>query len=187
MRPLTIIIAFFYTQFAIGQNTISEIKDLKIRERVVQVKSQTDSFLVTKVGIKAYRKMTSDYGVTFIDGEFFMNYLFLNKYYSITPTDINNLVQYYLLNDTSINLRDTIGVYYYDDVEKEIRFSTIINFLKAKAIKEIYEKNLSNKINNIIHTENLKKPFLKIAVDQNSLSYLILLKDQDMSHNYWIH
>jgi hypothetical protein len=185
MKTLLILLLLFFSNTLFGQNSINEIKDLSVRNRVANIRNSTDSFLAVKVGLSLKEKFAPDFGVTFIVGEFAVNYLLLNRQ-KIDSSEINNLIQYYYLSDTKIHLKDTVGIYYDDSEMPKIRFAKPIDSLSCIAVKKIYSLNIKRKIEKVIKEKKLTSPFLKISIDEHTLKYFIILKDKVLSHNFYI-
>ena len=132
-----------------------------------------------------FKKFKAEFGVTYFLGEPAANYLFLNKTKE-DPKNIDQLNQYYDLEDSSINLSTSVGVYYYETDELEIRFSSVSDSLTLRAINRIYSKEGRAKIKNLIREKRLKNPFVIINVDKKLKSFFVLLKDKNHPHNYLI-
>lgn len=111
MRLLLLNILFLSNFYTYGQTNISEIEDKKIQERVLLIKSRTDS-LIRKLTSKAvFKKLVPDFRVTYRVGKFYHNYVFLNKDKFDTEY-IYDLTQNYIINDTTLGFSDTIRICY---------------------------------------------------------------------------
>lgn len=192
MKLLHLFILTFISLFSYGQTSISEIADKKIQQRVLLIKSRTDSFLNKATSKVVFKRLVPDFGVTYQVGEFYQNYLFLNRYQT-DPNNIYDLTQYYTVNDTPIGVSDTIGIYYLDfqnqfapETNKlEIRYKSN-DFLKVKALNYLYQTHTQQKLKQLIRTKKLKAPFIKISVDSKSNTYFVFLKDKYKPHNYML-
>ena len=181
----------FMSLYSNGQTSISEIADKKIQERVLLIKSRTDSFLNKATSKVVFRKFVPDFGVTYQIGEFYQNYLFLNKYEK-DGENIYDLTQYYSVNDRTLGVSDTIGIYYLDfqnqfasETNKlVVTFKSTEDYLKVKALNYLYQKTTLKKLKLFITTHKLKAPFVKISVDRKSNTYFVFLKDKNKPHNY---
>jgi hypothetical protein len=111
MKTLLLNILTFLSLFSNGQTSISEIADKKVQQRVLLIKSRTDSVLNKVTNRAVFKKFVADFGVTYQVGEFYQNYLFLNRY-ETDPENIYDLTQYYTINDSVLGVSDTIGIYY---------------------------------------------------------------------------
>ena len=191
MKLLLPFILTFISLFSYGQTSISEIADKKILQRVLLIKSRTDSFLNKATSKVVFKRLVPDFGVTYQVGEFYQNYLFLNRY-ETDPNNIYDLTQYYSVNDTTIGVLDTVGIYYLDfqnqfapETNKlEIRYKSNNDYLKVKALNYLYQTHTQQKLKQLIVTKKLKASFIKISVDGKSNTYFVFLKDKYKPHNY---
>ena len=191
MKLLHLFILTFISLFSYGQTSISEIADKKILQRVLLIKSRTDSFLNKATSKVVFKRLVPDFGVTYQVGELYQNYLFLNQY-ETDPNNIYDLTQYYSINDKTIGVSDTIGIYYLDfqnqfapETNKlEIRYKSNVDYLKVKALNYLYQTQTQQKLKQLIATKKLTASFIKISVDSKSNTYFIFLKDKYKPHNY---
>lgn len=191
MKTLLLTILTFLSLFSNGQTSISEIADKKIQQRVILIKSRTDSVLSKVTNKAVFKKFFADFGVTYQVGEFYQNYLFLNRY-ETDPENIYDLSQYYTINDTLLGVSDTIGIYYFEiknqfasETSKlEVRLKSNDDYLKIKALNYLYLATTQLKLKQLIVNKKLKEPFIKLSVDGKSNTYFVLLKDKKVSHNF---
>jgi hypothetical protein len=191
MKLLLLNILTLVSLVSYGQTSISEIADKKIQQRVLLVKSRTDSFLNKATSKVVFKRLVPDFGVTYQVGEFYQNYLFLNKY-ETDPDNIYDLSQYYTINDTTLGVSDTIGIYYLEiknqfaseTYKLEVRFKSNDDYLKVKALNYLYQAATQQKLKQLIANKKLKVPFIKISVDGKSNTYFVFLKDKNMPHNF---
>lgn len=159
--------------------------------RVLLIKHRTDSFLLKTVNRNVFGKLNANFGVTYQIGKFGRNYQFLNKEEQ-DPENIYALSQYYSINDRSIGLSDTIGVYYLELKNKfapetnslEVRFTSNDDYLKVKALNYLYNATTQERYKKLIKLKKLKDPIIIISVDGKSNTYFVLVKDKNRIHNY---
>ena len=115
MRKLLYVMKYFLLQilllfflYSYGQTDYGEIRDKNIQQRVLLIKSRTDSILKKVVNKAVFKRLVPDFGVTYQVGEFYENYLFLNQRED-DPESIYDLTQYYSIHDKTIGLADTIA------------------------------------------------------------------------------
>ena len=191
MKLILLIILTLNNLASRGQTTISEIADKNIQERVKLLKARTDSFLNTATSKTVFNRLVADFRVTFQVGEFYQNYLFLNRF-ETDPDDIYDLTQYYSINDTILGLSDTIGIYHLEiknhfssqNYKLEVRFKSNEDYLKVKALNHLYLTTIQQKLKQSIETKRLKEPFIKISVDGKTNTYFVFLKDRNLRHNF---
>ena len=191
MKTLLLNILTFLSLLSNGQTSISEIADKKIQQRVLLIKSRTDSVLNKVTNKVVFKKFVADFGVTYQVGEFYQNYQFLNRY-ETDPENIYDLNQYYTFNDPVLGVSDTIGIYYLEiknqfaseNYKLEVRLKSNVDYLKVKALNYLYLSTTQQKLKQLIANKKLKKPFIKISVDGKSNTYFVFLKDKKVSHNF---
>ena len=191
MKYFLLLILSFLSLFSDGQTNYSEIADSNIRQRVLLIRSRTDSFIKRMADKSVFKRLTGDFGVTYLLGEFYRNYLFLNKD-ERDANNIHNLTQYYSINDETLGLSDTIGIYYWElPIEYatetnriEVRFKSNDDFLKVKTLNYLYRVATQEKLTQLIKSKKLKAPTIKIAVDSKNNTYIAMVKDNDKPHNY---
>lgn len=191
MRLSILYILTLASLLSFGQTNISEIADKKIQQRVLLIKYRTDSFLNKVTNKAVFKRLVPDFGVTYQVGEFYQNYLFLNKY-ETDPENIYDLNQYYTINDTTLDVSDTIGIYYSEiknqfaskTYKLDVRFKSNDDYLKVKALNYLYQATTQQKLKQLISNKKLKAPFIKISVDGKSNTYFVFLKDKNMPHNF---
>ena len=191
MRLLFLIILFLGNFCTYGQTNISEIKDKKIQERVLLIKSRTDSLIQKLTSKKVFKKLFPDFRVTYRVGKFYHNYVFLNEH-KFDPEDIYDLTQNYIINDTALGFSDTIRICYLELRYKfapeintlEVRFESNDDYLKVKALNHLYQPKTQQKFALLVSTKKLKAPYIHISVEGNSNTYFVFLKDKNLTHNY---
>lgn len=191
MKTLLLNILTFLSLFSNGQTSISEIADRKIQQRVLLIKSRTDSVLNKVTNKSVFKKFVAYFGVTYQVGEFYQNYLFLNRY-ETDPENIYDLNQYYTINDPILGVSDTIGIYYLEiknqfaseTYKLEVRLKSNDDYLKVKALNYLYLATTQQKLKQLIANKKLKEPVIKISVDRKSNTYFVFLKDKKVSHNF---
>lgn len=191
MKAAFLLILTLFSLFSYGQTNYSEIANKNIRQRVLLIKSRTDSFIQKATRKSVFKRLTPDFGVTYQVGEMYQNYLFLNKY-ERDPDNIYDLTQYYSIGDKTLGVSDTIGVYYLElsnrfapeTYKLEVRFKSNEDYLKVKALNYLYEAATQEKLKKLIKEKQLKAPFIKIAVDGRSNTCFVLVKDKDKPHSF---
>jgi hypothetical protein len=177
--------------FSFGQTDYKEIADKNIQQRILLIKSRTDSFIQKVTNKAVYKRLVLDFGVTYQVGEMYQNYLFLNQY-ERDADNIYNLTQYYSINDKTVGLSDTIGIYYLElrnqfapeTYKLEVRYKSNDDYLKVKALNYLYLATTQQKLKQLIANKKLKEPFIKVSVDGKSNTYFVFLKDKKVSHNF---
>ncbi len=191
MKLLLLNILFLSNFYTYGQTNIREIEDKKVQERVIIIKSRTDSLIRKVTSKEVFKKLVSNFRVTFRVGKFYHNYVFLNKD-KLDPEDIYDLTQNYIIIDTTLGFSDTIRICYLELRYKfapeintlEVRFESNDDYLKVKALNHLYQPKTQQKFAQLISTKKLKAPYINISVDGNSNTYFVFLKDKNLPHNY---
>ena len=174
--------------FSSGQTSINEITDKNIQHRVLLIRFRTDSLLKKTSNKNVFKLFTADFKVTYQQGEFYRNYLFLNMD-ERDPNNIYDLTQYYYFSDTALHLNDTIGVYYLElmhwpeTYSLEVRFKSNDDYLKVQALNHLYQPATQEKLRQLIKSRKITEPYIKIAVNGKSKTYFVFLKDKDKPHN----
>ncbi len=85
MKILLLNMLFFMCCCSYGQQSMDEILDKSIQQRVLLIRSRTDSLLKKIADQKVFPKFVADFSVTYQRGEFYNNYIFLNETKQILP------------------------------------------------------------------------------------------------------
>lgn len=191
MKLLLLIVVIFSHLLSNGQSSIAEISDKKIQQRVQLIRHRTDSFLTKFADGIVARRLTADFEVTYEVGEFYNNYVFLNKE-EHDPNNIYELTQYYTVEDSSLKVDVRIGVYYLElnnqfapeTYRLEVGFASNDDYLRIKALNYLYKPATQKKLKQVIKEKKLGAPFVKIDVDGNRNTYFVFVKDKYKPHNY---
>jgi hypothetical protein len=191
MKTVLLLLLISFNLYSTGQTDYSEIANKDIQRRVLLIKSRTDSFVRKMTNNNVFRRLVPHYGVTYLDGEFGKSYLFLNQYKTL-PEDIYNLTQFYSINDKTLGVSDTIGIYYLEISNQfapetyslELGFRSNDDYLKVKALNYLYLPATQKKLKDIISAQQLKAPSIKITVDGKSNTYFVLIKGENKPHNF---
>jgi hypothetical protein len=183
MKAILSIILISFCLSSLAQQSISEILDKNIQQRVLLIRSRTDSLLKKLTNQKVFSKFAPNFGVTYLIGKFYNNYKFLNER-KPDPEDIYELTQYYYIHDAELGISDTVGVYYSEFKYQfapeanslEVRFESNSDFLKLKALNYLYKPSTQQKLRKLMKEKDIKAPSIKISVDRNSTTYLVLVK-----------
>lgn len=185
MKAILSTILISFCCYSYGQQSISEILDKNIQQRVLLIKSRTDSLFKKISDRKVFSKFVADFGVIYQIGKFYNNYNFLNER-KPDPNDIYDLTQRYYINDTELGISDTIGIYYLELKYQfapeanslDVRFESNNDYLKLKALNYFYKTSTQEKLKKLMKEKGIKTPSIKISVDTNGTTYLVLVKDK---------
>lgn len=191
MKLLLLKMLFFMCCCSYGQQSIEEILDKNIQQRVLLIKSRTDSLLKKIADQKVFSKFVADFSVTYQQGEFYNNYIFLNDTRPDT-TDIYDLTQEYYFNDMKWGISDTIRICYQEfkyqfapeSNSLMVRVKSNKDFLKVKALNSFYSATTQAKLAKLIKEKKIRNPEIKISVDSIENTFLLLVKDRDRPHYF---
>jgi len=189
MKLLLVNILFFLCCSTYGQQSIDEILDKSIQQRVLLIRSRTDSLLKKMADPNVFTKFVADFSVTYQRGEFYNNYIFLNET-KIDSTDIYDLTQEYYFNDMKWGISDTIRICYQEfnyqfapeSNSLMVRVKSNKDFLKVKALNSFYSATTQAKLAKLIKEKKIRNPEIRISVDSIGNTYLVLVKDQNRPH-----
>jgi hypothetical protein len=128
MSKYLLAVIIIFSNKTLSQTQISEINDKDVAKRVLRIRVKTDSFLKSKTQTYIFKKFKAEFEATYNAGEMYGNLSLLNRL-NVHPEEINELNQYYILEDKAINLLTGTSVYYEDFKGLEIRFSSISDSL----------------------------------------------------------
>jgi hypothetical protein len=188
MKTLLVLLFIIICHRSVGQSTINEVVDKRIKERIEFIKAKTDSFLFKWFPKNATPNFKFDFkSCGYFMGEFHSMYGFLNSD-KRKVEDINYLNHYYNFFDKSINLITNISVSFYFswDGRSEISPEAKSDVLILAALKKIYNKGLLEKIKARIIKSKFENPYTIIEVDEKNYKFNIILKDKNLPHNYFI-
>lgn len=191
MKLLILSILISISCCSYGQQSIDEILDKNIQQRVLLIRSRTDSLLKRIADRKVFSKFVADFSVTYQIGEFYNNYLFLNET-KPDSTEIYDLTQDYYFKDIKWGISDTIRIYYLEHKYQfapeanslKVGFESNKDFLKVKALNYFYSASVQAKLIKLMREKNIRKPVIKISVESMGNTFLLLVKDWDKPHYF---
>jgi hypothetical protein len=165
------------------------IESATMKKRILFFKAKTDNFLLTHSSKLVKNKFQFSFPSCTFGGSYGCRGR--NGYPQFTrsreDTNVVDVINNYQFIDKSIKLEiQNIEVYYDDEHGTKLHFNSCKDSLFAEALKKIYSKGYLVKIMNKVKESGLTNYATIIETFEATQNYTIIVKDRNLSHNWYI-